>query len=181
MIIALAGRRIDALDAKEERFPLKMKKIVYERIREFFHNNKATVLVSSAACGADLLAQKAARDLEIDQHIILPFEREKFRTTSVIDRPGNWGDLFDRICDEVEREENLIVLENSGNDEEKAYSAVTTEILNQAESLKENHENEEILVVVVWEGKAKDEKDETAAFAEKAGLRNLRLEQILTI
>ena len=36
MIILLAGRRIDAPNAEEERFPLKMKDIVYVRIREFF-------------------------------------------------------------------------------------------------------------------------------------------------
>ncbi len=35
MIIALAGRRIDAMDAEEKRFPLEMKDTVYVRIREF--------------------------------------------------------------------------------------------------------------------------------------------------
>ena len=123
-------------------------------------------MVSSAACGADLLAQKAARELGIERHIILPFGREKFRETSVTDRPGEWGELFDEICDEAERDGNLIILEGFENAEEKAYSAVTTEILEYAGNLQSN--DEKILAVAVWEGKAKDEKDETA-FVYRAG------------
>lgn len=179
MIIVLAGRRIDAPDAEERRFPLAMKDTVYTKILKFFRKNNITALVSSAACGADLLAQKAARKLNLEQHIILPFERERFRETSVTDRPGDWGRLFDEICDEVEEKGNLIVLEGF-KDEEKAYSAVTTGILNQAESLRKTAENENILAVVVWEGKAKDEQDETAAFAEKAKARNIEVKKILT-
>ena len=181
MIIALAGRRIDAPDAEEEQFPLKMKDTVYVRIREFFHMYSVRVLVSSAACGADLLAQRAARDLGCEQHIILPFGREKFRTTSVMDRPGDWGEMFDKICDEVESEENLIILEGFKDNEKKAYSAVTIEILKLVESLQKNaKKKEEILAVIVWEGKAKDEDDETAAFAKKANALNIKVKEILT-
>lgn len=179
MIIALAGRRIDATDSEEKRFPLEMKDIVYQRILEFFHNNNVSILVGSAACGADLLAQKAARELGIERHIILPFEREKFRKTSVTDRPGDWGGLFDEIWDGVEAEGNLILLENQ-TDEAKAYSAVTSEILNHAEVLQKRRGKEEILAIVVWEGKAKNENDETAAFAEKAKAKNIKTDEILT-
>ena len=183
MIAALAGRRIDAPDAETVRFPLEMKDIVYVRIREFFQNNSVRVLVSSAACGADLLAQKAARDLGIERHIILPFERKRFRKTSVTDRPPGsaWGELFDEICAEVASKGNLIVLEGFGADEEKAYSAVTTEILNAAELLRKTVGDEKAIAVVVWEGKIKDERDETAAFARKAEIRNIRVKEILSI
>lgn len=177
MIVALAGRRIDAPDAEEKRFPLDMEEIVYVRIRDFFHEYNVTVLVSSAACGADLLAQKAARELEIRQHIILPFEREKFRKTSVIDRPGDWGKLFDEICDEVESEGNLIVLRQE-KDEKTAYATVTDKILELAEDLRKK--NEAVKAVVVWEGTAKKKDDETAAFAEKARLRKIDVEEVIT-
>ncbi len=179
MIASLAGRRIDAPDAEEKRFPLEMKDTVYVRIREFLTLNNVKVLVSSAACGTDLLAQKAARELEIERHIILPFRREKFRKTSVTDRPGDWGELFDEICDEAERDGNLIILEGFENTEEKAYSAVTTEILEYAGNLQSNEG--EILAVVVWEGKAKDEKDETLSFIEQAKAKNIKVEEISTM
>jgi hypothetical protein len=177
MIVALAGRRIDASDAEEKHFPLGMECAVYEKITEFFHRHKVTTLVSSAACGADLLAQKAAKKLEIEQHIILPFNRKKFRKTSVIDRPGNWGELFDKICDEVERKGNLLVLENYVANEENAYSEATIELLNCAQSLQSN--NEKILAVAVWEERVKNEADETASFISQAQLRNIGVEEIL--
>jgi len=178
MIVALAGRRIDAPDAEEKRFPLEMEEIVYVRVRNFFHNNKIEILVSSAACGADLLAQKAARELEIERHIILPFGRERFRETSVTDKPGDWGKLFDEICDEAERKGNLIVLNGFEDDEENAYSAVTSEILKHAKSLEP--EKESVLAVAIWEGKAKGESDETARFIEMAKAQNITIKEILT-
>jgi broad specificity phosphatase PhoE len=179
MIVALAGRRIDAPDAETTRFPLKNRAAVRQKLLGFFRKNNVTELISSAACGADLLAQAAAGKLKIRRYVILPFERGRFRETSVTDRPGRWGKLFDDICAEAEREGNLIVLENYKNEDE-AYSAVTTEILNLAESLNKDAVNKKILAVVVWEGKPKDEKDETAAFAEKANARNIPLKEIST-
>lgn len=178
MIIALAGRRIDAPDAEEKRFPLKRKASVRQKILRFFEKNNVTELISSGACGADLVAQGAAKKLKIRQHIILPFGREKFRKTSVTDRPGYWGKLFDRICDEIERQGNLIVLEGFEDDEEKAYSAVTSEILKHAKSLES--EKERVLAVAIWEGKAKGESDETARFIEKAKAQNITIKEILT-
>ena len=177
MIIALAGRRIDPPDAEEERFPLEMKDAVYARILEIFKKNAATILVSSAACGADLLAQKAARELKIRQHIILPFSRRRFRNTSVTDRPGVWGNLFDEICSEVKDKGNLTVLRKY-KDETAAYQAVTDKILEFAEDLQ--RKNESVKAVIVWEGKAKDADDATAAFAEKARLRNIAVKEIIT-
>lgn len=178
MITALAGRRIDAPEAKEKRFPLQMKDIVYKNLLELFHKEKTTILIASAACGADLLAQKAARELGIERLVVLPFGRDKFRQTSVIDRPGDWGGLFDEICDEAEDEGNLIVLENI-EDEEKGYAAATEKILELAEDL--SLRNGEVTAVIVWDGKAKSEADETARFAAEARRRSIHVEEILTV
>lgn len=179
MITVLAGRRIDAPDAEEKRFPLEMKETVYERILVFLRARNIKAFVSSAACGADLLGQKAARELGIGRHVILPFGREKFRKTSVVDRPGDWGVLFDEICDEVVREGNLKILEGFEDDENEAYSAVTTAILDCAESLRTGAEK--ILAVAVWDAKAKDERDETASFIEQARRRKIEVETILSV
>jgi hypothetical protein len=180
MIVALAGRRIDAPEAQEKRFPLEMVNVVYKRIRDFFRQQNVTILVSSAACGADLLAHKAAQELKIEQHIILPFKREKFRKTSVTDRPGDWGELFDEICEDVGQKGNLLVLKGFEDNEEKAYSAVTVEILNLAEFLKSPAAEEQITAVAVWDGKVRDENDETASFIKKAKLRNFKMKEIMT-
>ncbi len=182
MIVALAGRRIDERNAKEMRFPLAMEDVVYTRILEFFQKkrNNITTLISSAACGADLLALKAAKKLDIQRHIILPFARARFRVTSVTDRPGDWGKLFDEMCNEAESEGRLIILK-AFESEEEAYSAVTTSILDHAESLRSIKKNEKLLAVVVWEGKEKSKNDETKAFEQKAKGRRFKVKTILTM
>lgn len=178
MIVALAGRRIDVPDDEEKRFPLEMEETIYIRIREFFHKHKVNILISSAACGADLLAQKAAWELGIERHIILPFGREKFRKTSVTDRSGDWGKLFDEVCNEVESKGNLTVLEGFDDNEENGYSAVTVEILKHAKNLQTK--NKKVLAVAVWEGNAKNETDETASFIRQAKVHRIEVEEIAT-
>lgn len=178
MIAALAGRRIDEPNAETSRFPSENIELTRARIFDFLKEEVPDALVCSAACGADLLALEAAGKLGIERYIILPFERERFRTTSVTDRPGDWGKMFDRICDEVEEEGNLTVLQGF-EDENEAYSAATTEILNKAESLYAGGKDQK-LAVIVWEGNVKNEEDETAAFAAKARTRNFIVKEILT-
>src|SRR5262245_52110419 len=63
MVVALAGRRIDAPRAAMPRFPLERRSAVRRRIRVQLELLGADVLVSSAACGADLLAQDIAGKL----------------------------------------------------------------------------------------------------------------------
>lgn len=102
MIIALAGRRIDPADAKETRFPLRNIGRVRTGIRALLKEKAVTALVSSAACGADLIALSEAGQLGLTRRVILPFERGRFRETSVTDRPGDWGTLYDEILDALE-------------------------------------------------------------------------------
>ena len=114
MIIALAGRHIDSPDADTPRFPEANLGMVRERLRELFRSLRATALVSSGACGADLLAKETAGELGVSRRMILPFEPARFRETSVVDRPGDWGRIYDRILGEVAREEGVMVLEDAG-------------------------------------------------------------------
>ena len=71
MIIALVGRRIDAPDA-EARFPLSQAGRVRETIRARLQGCGATALVTSGACGADLLAQDVAGELGLSRRMVLP-------------------------------------------------------------------------------------------------------------
>jgi hypothetical protein len=122
LTIALAGRRIDAADAEEPRFPLASVVLVRERLRDLFVRRGASTLVCSAACGADLVALEAAEQLGLRRRVVLPFAAERFRETSVTDRPGDWGLLYDRAIEAVQRVGDLIVLEDVG-EERDAYDA----------------------------------------------------------
>src|SRR5215467_7835009 len=131
MVIALAGRRVDAPNAKEPRFPPQNLGVVKERLRDLFIRRKATALVCSAACGADLVALQVAEDLRIKRTVILPYKPDIFRRTSVVDRPGDWGEPYDRIIAQVQKTNNLVIL-GYAEDDSAAYSATNHAILDCA-------------------------------------------------
>lgn len=186
MIISLVGRRIDAHDATIPRFPLENMAIVRERIRAFFVGNKITALVCSAACGADLLALDVTGELGIRRRIVLPFEQNRFRATSVVDRPGEWGALFDRIIRDVQAEGNLVILNENGEDD-AIFATTNRVILDEALTLAHQtpHDKAEpsanpVLAVLVWDRQSRGEGDLTAHFADEARARRLPIIEIPT-
>jgi hypothetical protein len=124
MVIALAGRRVDAPGTDTPRFPPANVAAVQDRIRHLLVEQTTHALVCSAACGVDLLALEVAGALGIRRRIVLPFVRARFRDTSVVDRPRDWGERFDRVLDAVEANRDLVVLGNA-EDDAAAYLART--------------------------------------------------------
>jgi hypothetical protein len=175
-VIALAGRRIDAADAPSPRFPLAQVDVVRQRLRELFMARGGKTLVCSAACGSDLLALEVAGELGLRRRIVLPFEAERFRRTSVVDRPGDWGERFDRVLQEVEPE-GLVVM--SGDKEgSEAYLSANEVILEEALALAGTRER--VLAVMVWEGRPRGANDNTEAFARSARERALEVVAVQT-
>jgi hypothetical protein len=70
------------------RFPLEAVPTVRRRLADLLAKERAVALVCSAACGADLVALEEAERLGLRRRIVLPFPPERFRKTSVTDRPG---------------------------------------------------------------------------------------------
>jgi hypothetical protein len=177
MILALAGRRIDADGARPPRFPLGNAGVVRERLRALLRAEQPAALVSSAACGADLLALLEAGTLGIGRRVVLPFERHRFRGSSVTDRPGDWGSSFDLVVDDVTARGDLVVLE--GPDGDEAYAAANGRILDEALRLAASPQD--AAAVLVWEGASRGAGDLTAAFGDGAAARGLRVVHIKTV
>ena len=183
MIVALAGRRIDAENADSPRFPLSKVEPVRGHLHKLFFEKEATTLVCSASCGADLLALAVAGELGLRRRIVLPFAPAHFRETSVIDRPGEWGLMFDAICKAVADRGDLLILGCSEDDDEGAFSAASIAILDEAvrlQRLQKDKGDNSILTVIVWEGAPRGDDDETAAFAKEAEARGFAVEEVLT-
>jgi hypothetical protein len=187
MIVALAGRRVDPPDTEASRFPRTNVGLVRAGLRALFLDTRATSLVSSGACGADLLAMEVAGPLGLRRRMVLPFERDDFRESSVVDRPGDWGALFDRIADEVAARGDLIILGRKG-EPEAAYEAVSVAILDEAERLASEAGPAEpaapgagVLAVVVWDGRSRGPGDITEAFQRRALERGLRVVEVPTL
>ena len=180
MIIALAGRRVDPPDAIEVRFPASAKniEIVRQRIRNKLQTKRATVLVSSAACGSDLLALSEAGNLGLRRRVVLPFDRDKFRTTSVTDRPGDWGGLYEKILDEVEMRQDLLIIK--AKSETEAYTQVNHVIVDNAISLGLALQ-QPVAAMVVWDGKSRGAEDYTEEFGIYARSRGIPVDGVMSL
>lgn len=170
MIIALAGRRIDAPNADPARFPAENVDLVSARIEAEFRNHHATTLVSAAACGADLIALEVAGKLGLRRVVVLPFSADEFKQTSVVDRPGDWGGIYDRVIKESE-----IVLLGFSQDDDQVYPKTNTAIFETALS------HGPTSAFVVWEGRTRGDSDITGHFLTEARLRHLPVIEITTL
>ena len=173
---SLAGRRTDAPDAAP-RFPLANVSSVRERLRELFHEHECSALFCAAACGADLVALELAADLEIPAWIVLPFAPERFRETSVVDRPGDWGPLYDRLIASAAREGRLIAHNHVPGDDD-TYRKANEDILDAAVRLASGRE---LHAVIAWEGKRREGSDITYLFAESARARGMPVHENSTL
>jgi hypothetical protein len=178
MVLALAGRRVDALGAKPIRFPQQNIHLVEERIRSLLRSQHVDALVCSAACGADLLALAVAGELAIRRRVILPYARDLFRDTSVVDRPGDWGERYDRVLDAVNARGDLIVLE--GPKDDTSYAIVNSAILDNALAMAREFQ-QAANAAVVWDGVARGADDLTAEFLAGARTRGLEVAEVSTI
>lgn len=178
-VAALAGRRVDGPDSAAVRFPAPNVSLVRGRIQVQLEHLGVQVLVCSAACGADLLALDVAGDLGIRRRVVLPAEPERFRRTSVVDRPGDWGPLFDRIIADLQARGDLVTFTHAGDDGE-GYALANTRILDEAEEIGKNL-GVEAIALIVWDGRAQGTQGFTEAFAGDAAQRGLRVLEISTL
>lgn len=180
MIIALAGRRVDAIDAEQHRFSPAPDNVerVRHRIRSFLISEGSVALVSSAACGADLLGQREASALGLLRKIILPFGIAKFRSSSVTDRPGDWGSLYDAALKGAKAEGNLVIIRpRSGKN---PYAEVNHRIISEA-ILLANELKHPVAAVRVWEGRPRGNDDFTEEFGKYALTKGIPVKEILTV
>lgn len=178
MVIALAGRRIDAPDAGENRFPPENIERVRKEIRDFLQAENVTALVCAAACGADILALEEAGSLGIRRRVVLPYDKVTFKQSLVIDRPGDWGERYDHILAEVQSRDDLVI--DDYDEDEESYFAANHDILDQAEELAEER-GQQVAALVVWNGESRGEEDVTGHFLAEARQRGMRVSEIATL
>jgi len=160
-VVALAGRRPDAPDADKIRFPLVNADTVRQRLQELFERKAYTTLVSSAACGVDLLAIGVALQLGMQTFIVLPFPPKVFRRLSVMDRPGDWGQPFDEAIKHAERAGTLRIL-NYAEDDSQAFLNTNKEMVALAQSQAQVDATP--VCTLVWDGQPRGEDDVTQQF-----------------
>lgn len=178
MIFCLSGRRIDKEGVLPSHFPLANLELVRQRLRKLLQEEAVTGLVSSAACGADLLALSEARPLGIRCRVVLPFDRQRFRETSVLDRPGDWR-FYDSLIDKIASQNDLLTLPG-GLDDQSAYEAANRAVLDEAQKMGSSA-GEEVRALLVWDGRSRGAGDLTEAFGISARQRGIDVLEVLTL
>ena len=178
MILAVAGRRIDAAGAAA-RFPPENTQMVGDSLRRLFTTERVKAVVTSAACGVDLLALREAGALGLGRHVVLPFDRAAFRASSVVDRPGDWGPLYDTTMDQVAAAGSVTVLGGTAGDE-GAYARANEAILEKAAAVA-RATNDDVCALLAWDGTSRGDGDVTEAFGNAARSRGWRVLEVLTL
>jgi hypothetical protein len=184
-VVAVAGRRIDPEPAEARHFPFEQVPKVEHELHRLLEDIGVSILVTSAACGADLLALKVAGEMSIPARIILPFSAARFKATSVLDRPrpGYWGELFDHAIAAARANGEVIELGgDAGSD--GSYSAASAAIIKDALSLaaSQDHAADRMpIAVIIWEGKGRAGSDATDEFRQSAEAAGFEIRSILTI
>jgi hypothetical protein len=113
--------------------------------------------------------------------IILPWDRDRFREGSVVDRGAEWGSIFDRIVDDVEEHGDLRILGRT-TDDDAAYAATNEAILDAAEEVAQESEvPEDAMAVIAWNGQSRGADDITEAFMTSARRRGLEVAELSTL
>jgi hypothetical protein len=183
VVIAPAGRRIDAPDTDPPRLPLENVPMVRQRLVDMFTAERVEALVCSAACGADLIALEEAERLGIRRRIVLPFSPDRFRDTSVTDRPGDWGPIFDRIIAAAKFAGDLVILDDLEVDNDAAYAAANEAIVHEAQGLIQSASTGAPyrgVVAIVWEGGAREGIDASGGLRDLARRVGFEERSVLT-
>jgi hypothetical protein len=173
-ILVEAGRRVDASDATIARFPAQNVPAVRAKIERELRVQKPISIVCSAACGADLLLLDVTEEMHIQRYILLPSKPDEFRSSSVTDRPGDWGELYNRALST-----STVKVLNLPQGQE-GYLETNLKLLHQAQELA-NQKRTSVKALVIWDNKSRGPDDVTAHFLEQARLRKMPILEIYTL
>jgi hypothetical protein len=171
-VIVSAGRRVDAPDASTPRFPPQNVASVQARVEEYLQRQGPSAVVCSAACGADLILLHAAQN--IPRYVLLPSSAEQFRTSSVTDRPGVWGPIYDQILRAAQVE---VLTVPSGQD---GYLAINNRLLDRAVAMA-TELGTWVTALVIWNKQSRGPDDVTEHFLHQAKQRGLSVSEISTL
>ena len=89
-VVAFTGHMIDAPGRAVPRFPAMLEPAVAAAVRAWIATLNRPVFYGSAACGADIIVLEAALAAGAEVNVILPFDRQDFIRSSVINGGEQW-------------------------------------------------------------------------------------------
>src|SRR5262249_17483649 len=149
------------------------------RLDDLFEHEGATALVSSAECGAALVALMVAGERGIHRRVVPPFGRAEVRKTSVTDPPRGRGPPYHPHLAQLDQTNDCVTLAGLRQGSED-YIAANRVILRDAIALA-SQTDVQAMAVLVWEGAPRGSDDVTPAFAVEAQRLGLLVTSVRTL
>lgn len=160
-VVVFCGHMIDRPDRPQPRFPADLEPVVYQAIRDRLQQLDVRLGYASAACGADILFLEAMRELHGELHIVLPYNREEFRQSSVDFLPGShWGDRFDRL---LQQATEVVIASSNKLEENDVVYEYSNRLLYGLAKIRAEQLGTELMPLAVWDGKPGDGLGGTAS------------------
>lgn len=112
--------------------------------------------------------------MHIEQVVLLPSEPESFRRSSVADRPGNWGEIYDNVLKTARLE--IFKLPEG----QEGYLETNQKLLERGQQLA-NDFGVDAEALVIWNGASRGPDDVTAHFLHEAKSRKMKILEISTL
>ena len=164
-VVVFAGHLIDRSGRAEPRFPPALEPAVRRAIRDRLRPIGAGSGYSSAACGGDILFLECLRELNVETHIVLPYERDQFQRDSVDIVPGaGWGERYAR---QLAGAKEVI----TASDQRMAEGGMSFEygflMLDGTAGVRADELDTDLVCMALWDGKPGDGPGGTAAAVER--------------
>lgn len=175
-VAIFSGHMVDLPTADRKRFPPENEAEIGRRIGAFLDKHSVRIGYASAACGADILFLEEVLRRGGEINIILPFEQEKFRQTSV-ERVsgGDWGARFEKVLPKAAQVK--VLTEHHPETEENAFEFANLVLCGLGISRAE-HLGTEPYFLAVWDGHD-SQRGSTASAVALWRERGFPVEQIL--
>lgn len=135
MIVVHAGNRMDVRGGSQSRFPGDRISYVRSRLDDLLAVLRPAGVVTAAAAGADLLMAEAAITSRIPLHLVLAFDRERFRRESVADQGVMWTTSYVRVIERVRSNSSCSLTELAFEANDDGYRAGNQAMLDRAQDL----------------------------------------------
>jgi class 3 adenylate cyclase/tetratricopeptide (TPR) repeat protein len=161
-VIIFSGHMLDRSNRAKPRFPAALLPQITAEIEKRLAQCNATIGISSAACGSDLLFVQAmlARGAEI--HVVLPWRKEEFIRTSVaVVHDPIWAERFTRALNEAT---SLTFLSQQSAPSGSLGYVYCNDCMNGMAIYRAETLGSQVVPMAVWDGKRGDGLGGTSSF-----------------
>ena len=175
-VVVSSGHMFDKLNRPQPRFPHELEARTRREIDAKLSELGAQVGFCSLACGADMIFAEAILARGGDINIVLPFEKEIFKQSSVEIVPGlNLASRFENI---LENAATVTILSELGASEDGAVYEYCNQALIGLALLRGQFLGIDVVPLAVWDGRSGDGRGGTHSFVEYWERRGAKIELI---